>query len=46
MCRRMVKGETNMCMGVMCGSDHDVWMELHDELILGQGMDRSVEGAL
>ena len=26
--------------GVMCGSYHDVWMELHEDLILTQGIDR------
>ena len=40
----MVKGETNMCMGVMCGSYQDVWMELHEDLILTQGFGRAAEG--
>jgi hypothetical protein len=43
--RRVVDGETNMFTGVMCGSYHDVWMELHEDLILTQGIDRSAEGS-
>lgn len=38
-------GGTKMFTGVMCGSYHDVWMELHEDLILTQGIDRSVEGS-
>ncbi len=44
-CRRVVEGETNMFTGVMCGSYHDVWMELHEDLILTQGIDRAAEGS-
>ncbi|MCB1002431.1 MAG: hypothetical protein KDB40_24285 [Acidimicrobiales bacterium] len=44
-CRRVVDGETKMFTGVMCGSYHDVWMELHEDLILTQGIDRSAEGS-
>ena len=44
-CRRVVKGETDMFTGVMCGSYHDVWMELHEDLILTQGIDRAAEGS-
>ena len=44
-CQRLVAGETNMFTGVMCGSYHDVWMELHEDLILTQGIDRSAEGS-
>lgn len=43
--RRVVAGETNLVTGVMCGSYHDVWMELHEDLILTQGIDRSAEGS-
>ena len=43
--RRVLDGETNMFTGVMCGSYHDVWMELHEDLILTQGIDRSAEGS-
>lgn len=42
---RLRDGETNMFTGVMCGSYHDVWMELHEDLILTQGIDRSAEGS-
>ena len=44
-CQRVVKGETNMLTGVMCGSYHDVWMELHEDLILTQRIDRAAEGS-
>jgi hypothetical protein len=44
-CQRLVSGETNMFTGVMCGSYHDVWMELHEDLILTQSIDRAVEGS-
>jgi hypothetical protein len=29
----------------MCGSFHDIWMELHEDLITLQGIDRHVEGS-
>lgn len=38
-------GDTRRFTGVMCGSYHDVWMELHEDLILTQGIDRSREGS-
>jgi hypothetical protein len=44
-CQRVVSGETKMFTGVMCGSYHDVWMELHEDLILTQGIDRAQEGS-
>ena len=44
-CRLVVAGETKMFTGVMCGSYHDVWMELHEDLILTQGIDRAAEGS-
>lgn len=44
-CRRVVAGERNMFTGVMCGSYHDVWMELHEDLILTRGIDRVSEGS-
>jgi hypothetical protein len=45
-CRAAVEGgEQKMFTGVMCGSYHDVWMELHEDLILTQGIDRSAEGS-
>jgi hypothetical protein len=42
---RVVAGEINLFTGVMCGSYHDVWMELHEDLILSQGIDRAAEGS-
>lgn len=42
---RLQGGETNMFTGVMCGSYHDAWMELHEDLILTQGIDRAAEGS-
>lgn len=44
-CQAVVGGETKMFTGVMCGSYHDVWMELHEDLILTQGIDRCAEGS-
>jgi hypothetical protein len=44
-CQRFGGGETNMFTGVMCGSYHDVWMELHEDLILSQGIERAAEGS-
>ena len=44
-CKLVVGGANSMFTGVMCGSFHDVWMELHEDLILTQGIDRSAEGS-
>jgi hypothetical protein len=44
-CSRVMAGETKLFTGVMCGSYHDVWMELHEDLILTQGIDRTQEGS-
>ncbi len=44
-CTRVTNGESNMFTGVMCGSYHDVWMELHEDLILTQGINRGSEGS-
>ena len=41
---RILDGESNMFTGVHTGSYHDVWMELHDDVILTQGAGRSSEG--
>ena len=38
-------GDTTRFSGVNCGSYHDVWMELHEDLIVLQGIDRDVEGS-
>lgn len=42
---QVASGAHNMFTGVMCGSFHDIWMELHEDLILTQGIDRSAEGS-
>ena len=38
-------GDSTRFSGVNCGSYHDVWMELHEDLIVLQGIDRDVEGS-
>jgi hypothetical protein len=38
-------GQTNRFTGVMCSSYHDIWMELHEDLIVLQSIDRSAEGS-
>ncbi len=43
--QRVATGETKMFTGVMCGSFHDIWMELHEDLIRLQGIDRGEEGS-
>ncbi|HEX9260704.1 MAG TPA: hypothetical protein VF855_14280 [Acidimicrobiales bacterium] len=43
--QRVQQGEHNLFTGVMCGSYHDVWMELHEDLILTLGIDRAKEGS-
>jgi phosphoenolpyruvate-protein kinase (PTS system EI component) len=42
---RALQGETKMFTGVMCGSFHDIWMELHEDLIQLLGIDRNAEGS-
>ena len=42
---RLQGGQTNMFTGVMCSSYHDVWMELHEDLIVLQRIDRVAEGS-
>jgi hypothetical protein len=45
---RILDGEPNMFTGVMCGSYHDVWTELREELILtlpSLDGDRPAEGS-
>jgi uncharacterized protein YaaQ len=44
-CRRVREGDTTMFTGVMCGSYHDVWMELHEDLIVTQRLDSSRSSA-
>jgi hypothetical protein len=43
--RRVAGGETKQFTGVMCESFHDVWMELHEDLIVLQRIDRTHEGS-
>ncbi len=38
-------GDTKRFTGVMCESFHDIWMELHEDLIVLQGIDRVKEGS-
>ncbi len=38
-------GEIKRFTGVMCESFHDVWMELHEDLIVLQRIDRTEEGS-
>ena len=42
---RFVGGDPKALTGVMCDSYHDIWMELHEDLILTQGIDRAAEGS-
>lgn len=44
-CRNVSAGSHHLFTGVMCGSFHDIWMELHEDLILTQGIDRVAEGS-
>lgn len=41
--RRVLAGELHMFTAAMCGSYHDVWMELHQDLALLLGVDRGAE---
>lgn len=42
---RLLSGDEKALTGVMCDSYHDIWMELHEDLILTQGIDRAAEGS-
>jgi hypothetical protein len=42
---RLLAGNLKMLTGVMCNSYHDVWMELHEDLLLTQQIDRAAEGS-
>ena len=44
-CERVVGGDVKAFTGVLCGSYHDVWMELHEDLILLLGIERAAEGS-
>ncbi|CAN5597445.1 hypothetical protein BH23ACT3_BH23ACT3_04430 [soil metagenome] len=42
---RTSAGETRMFTGLMCGSFHEVWMEMHEDLIQLLDIDRQAEGS-
>jgi phosphoenolpyruvate-protein kinase (PTS system EI component) len=42
---RTTAGETRMFTGLMCGSYHEVWMEMHEDLIQLLDVDRRAEGS-
>jgi hypothetical protein len=42
---KVTAGEHKLFTGVMCNSYHDIWMELHEDLILSLGIDRAKEGS-
>jgi hypothetical protein len=42
---KVASGDTKSFTGVMCGSFHDVWMELHEDLIVLQRVNRVDEGS-
>ena len=42
---RVALGDNRQFTGVMCESFHDVWMELHEDLIVLQRIDRTHEGS-
>ena len=39
------QGDIHKFTGVMCESFHDIWMELHEDLIVLQRIDRVEEGS-
>ena len=43
--QRLEAGDPKALTGVMCDSYHDIWMELHEDLILTKGIDRAAEGS-
>lgn len=43
--KRVLAGEIKQFTGVMCGSFHDIWMELHEDLLVLQRIDRAEEGS-
>jgi hypothetical protein len=44
-CAQVGAGETGQFTGVMRGSYHDIWMELHEDLLVTLGIDRAEEGS-
>jgi hypothetical protein len=43
--QRVADGDHHLFTGVMVGSYHDVWMELHEDLLLTLGVERGAEGS-
>ncbi len=43
---RVRQGDGDAFTGVSCGSYHDIWMELHQDLLLTLGIDRLAEGSV
>jgi hypothetical protein len=43
---RVRRGDGDAFTGVSCGSYHDIWMELHQDLIITLGIDRRGEGSV
>ncbi len=43
---RLRNHDADAFTGVSCGSYHDIWMELHQDLILTLGIDRLAEGSV
>jgi len=43
--QKVKAGDQKQFTGVMCGSYHDVWMELHQDLLLTLAIDRGEEGS-
>ena len=42
---KLQAGDPKQFTGVMCSSYHDVWMELHEDLVQLLGVDRHAEGS-
>jgi hypothetical protein len=42
---RLEHGQVDAFTGVLCGSYHDVWMDLHQDLVITLGVDRRTEGS-
>jgi len=42
---QVTSGNTKLFTGVACNSVHDIWMELHEDLIVLQRIDRAEEGS-
>jgi hypothetical protein len=43
---RLQQGDADAFTGVLQGSYHDIWMELHQDLIVTLGVDRRAEGSV